>query len=94
VLSVSVSSDVYSPIASEFNNTLKQLVTVKQQRVLNCSVQHDLGRSKMTWFEPLGQSQQAWASMSVNSCCGSKAYLYINLHIFIFLQGRLMLTTP
>jgi hypothetical protein len=32
----------------------------------------------MTWFEPQGQGQQTWASLTVHVCHGLKAYLFDN----------------
>jgi hypothetical protein len=45
---------------------------------MNCRVQNGLGGDRLTWLLPLGQSQQAWVSISVDGCCGHKAYLCIN----------------
>ena len=46
--------------------------------LLDCRVQNGLGGDRLTWLLPLGQSQQAWVSISVDGCCGHTACLYNN----------------
>ena len=57
--------------------------TGRENWQLHCQVRHGLGRGRMTCFLLLGQGHQAWVSTNVNGCCGHKACLYNDIHIFV-----------